>query len=86
MLVLRGGGVVPVGGQLTFDGPDVTLPLAGCLRAGVRLAGGLTFRCPGLSGALLPPGVHSLAVDLNLSDGSTASDTVRWEIDANREQ
>jgi len=45
----------------------------------------VTLRCPGLTGGLLAPGVHVVAVSLTLSDGSTAADTARWQVDANTE-
>src|SRR5262249_51202550 len=68
----------------------VTLALASCvvpghLGTGTVLSKGPTFRCPGLSGALLPQGVHVVDVSLTLSDGSTVEDTVHWQVEGNRE-
>src|SRR5262249_61493385 len=85
VLVLQTQGLAVVGGQVLVDGIDVTAGLARCGIPGTRLAGGATFRCPGLTGGLLPPGVHIVSVSLTFSDGSTAADTVRWQIDGNRE-
>ena len=85
VLVLQASGVTIVTGQVVVDGIDVTAALASCLVPGTRLAGGGTFRCPGLAGGLLPPGVHVVSVTLGFSDGSTATDTARWQVDANQE-
>jgi hypothetical protein len=85
VLVLEPRGLAVVGGQVLIDGLDVTGAIAICGILGTRLAGGATVRCPGLSGGLLPPGTHVVSVNLMFSDGSTASDTARWQIDPNRE-
>jgi hypothetical protein len=84
-LRLYPAGLTIVGGQLLFDGADVTAALASCLVGGARVTGGLTARCPGVSGGLLPPGFHTLSVSIALSDGSIARDTVTWQIEANHE-
>src|SRR5262249_15464629 len=73
-----------VGGQGTGDGLDGTAALAHCVVPGT-LAGGFTARCPNLRGALLGPGTHTVSVILNLSNGTTLSRTVVWEVDANTE-
>jgi hypothetical protein len=86
VLDVQAAGLAIVGGQALFDGADVTLALVSCgLKLGTRVAGGGTIRCPGLTGSLLTPGVHIFSVSLTLSDGSTAADSVRWQIDANHE-
>ncbi len=85
VLVLQTQGLAVVGGQVVVDGIDVTAGLARCGILGTRFAGGATFRCPGLTGGLLSPGVHVVSVSLSFSDGSIAADTARWQIDANRE-
>ncbi len=82
---LQAPGLAIVAGQALLDGVDITSFVVGCVIPGTRLAGGQTFRCPGLTGSLLSPGLHTVFVSLELSDGSTVSDTVIWQIDANRE-
>ncbi len=87
MLILEvtGPAVSVVGGSATFDGADVASFIASCVIPGTLVSGGSTFRCPGLSGAVLGTGTHTLAVTLDLSDGSSASDTVIWEVVGNTE-
>jgi hypothetical protein len=61
------------GAVVTFDGVDVTGSLLGCLKLGFQVpSGGLAVRCPGLSGALLSAGVHTLAATLTFSGGGLA--------------
>ncbi len=74
-----------VGGVATFDGLDILLPLAGCVRPGTLAGGGLSLRCPGLQGSLLGPGTHTLSVLLNFSDGSNAAAAVTWIVRAGTE-
>jgi|GEM_PF-5495208 len=76
-----------VGGSATFDGTDVSADLGGCLIPGTLLGGGggQTFRCPGLDGSLLAPGSHTLGITLDLSDGSSISDSVTWNFKENSE-
>jgi DNA-binding beta-propeller fold protein YncE len=72
------------GGQVLFDGADVTPTVAACLVPGTRVAGGLTFRCPNLTGGFAP-GVHTFSIRADFSDGSSARDTVLWQFDPNHE-
>jgi parallel beta-helix repeat protein len=85
VLTLNAPGRVVVGGQATFDGIDIGAALAPCLRPGTLLAGGQTFRCPGLTGALLPPGVHTFTLTLDFNTGPAATDTATWTIKPNTE-
>ena len=84
-LIVETEGVSVVGGSATFDGSDVTSYLAGCLIPGTLVSGGQTFRCPNLTGGLFGTGTHTLDVTLDLSDGSSVSDTVTWEVKENTE-
>lgn len=84
-LIVEAPGLSVVGGSATFDGTDVTTYLAGCLIPGTLVSGGQTFRCPGLIAGALGTGTHTLDVTLNLSDGSSVSDTVTWEVKENTE-
>ena len=73
------------GGTLTFDGIDVAAALAGCLLPGTQVpGGGLTLRCPGLSGALLGVGTHTLVATLTFSgggaNGASATSSVTWTV------
>lgn len=84
-LLVEAPGVAIVGGNATFDGADVTGTLVGCVIPGTLAAGGQTLRCPNLSGGMLGPGIHTLSVTLNFSDGSTVSDIVTWRVHVNSE-
>ena len=74
-----------VGGSASIDGSDITTLLADCLIPGTLVSGGQTFRCPGITGQLLGEGSHTLNLTLDLSDGSSLSETVIWKILANQE-
>lgn len=78
-------GLSVVGGRATWDGSDVSAVLASCFKPGTLVSGGQTFRCPGLTGGLLGRGTHTLEVVLNLSNGSSVSDTITWEVKENTE-
>ena len=84
-LIVEAEEVSVVGGSATFDGSDVTGFLAGCLIPGTLVSGGQTFRCPGITGSFMGPGSHTLSVTLDLSDGSSVSDTVTWNVKENTE-
>jgi hypothetical protein len=79
-LILGGAvGVSVVGESAAFDGADVTALLANCID-GELVAGGVVVRCPYLGGQLLnAAGPHTLTVTLDLSNGSSVTDTVTWE-------
>lgn len=74
-----------VGGSATLDGSDVTSGLAACVIPGTLVSGGQTFRCSGLTGGFLGTGTHTLDVTLDLSDGTSVSDTVTWDVKENTE-
>jgi hypothetical protein len=85
ILKVTGPTLSVVGESATFDGADVTAKLANCIHGDI-VSGGITVRCPGLGGTLLSTaGAHTLTVTLNLSDGTSATNTVRWEGIANTE-
>ena len=85
VLLVNALGRTIVDTRATLDGADATAALARCLIAGTLLTGGVTARCPGVEGASLVPGTHTISVTLVLSDGSILTDTVIWEVDANTE-
>jgi glucose/arabinose dehydrogenase len=85
VLILEGAGPGLAGGRATLDGVDVSAALAGCLVSGTLPPAGVTLRCPGLQGALLGPGVHTLSVTLDFVDGTNVTATVTWDIRANIE-
>jgi N-acetylneuraminic acid mutarotase len=85
ILILERVGVSVAGLSASLDDQDVTAPLASCVLSGTLLAGGQTFRCPDLTGGTLGIGFHTLAVTLDLSDGSSVSDTVTWQVLENSE-
>ncbi|MFH0795023.1 MAG: right-handed parallel beta-helix repeat-containing protein [bacterium] len=68
-----------------LDGSDVSAVLASRLISGTLASGGLTLRYPALSGKILGAGAHILEVTVHLTDGSSASQTVAWEVKANTE-
>jgi hypothetical protein len=68
------------GGAATFDAIDVTGPLASCLISGTSAGGVVSLRCPNLGGPVFGPGVHQLAITLNLSDGSQIKAAATWTI------
>lgn len=84
-LFVEAAGRTIVGGSITFDGLDVITALAGCLLPGTQVpGGGLTLRCPGLSGALLGVGTHTLSATLTFSgggaNGASATSSVTWTV------
>lgn len=84
-LIVEAQGLSVTGGSATLDGSDVTDTLASCIIPGTLVSGGQTFRCPGLTGGGLDTGTHTLDVTLDLSDGSSVSDTINWEVMENTE-
>jgi hypothetical protein len=67
----------------TLDGQDVSGALRACVIAGTLVGAGQTFRCPGLTGALLgPSGQHTLMVTASLLGGGQASQAVTLTVDA----
>jgi hypothetical protein len=74
-IVIRAPGRTVVGGGLFFDGFDVSAPLVGCpLIAGPLITGEQAFTCS-FPAFLLPAGVHTLSLILNMDDGTTLTDT-----------
>lgn len=84
-LIVAAYGVSVVGGSATLDGSDVIDALAACVITGTLVSGGQTFRCPRLTGSSLGTGTHTLDITLDLSDGSTVSDNIIWEVKENTE-
>ncbi len=70
-----------------LDGDDISTGLSGCIQEGLLLSGGETFRCGNVSldSNHFGPGIHTLSVTVELSDGTILNDTVNWEIFANVE-
>ena len=74
-IVIRAPGRTVVGGGLFFDGFDVSEPLVGCpLVAGTLVTGEQVITCS-FPASVLPPGVRTFSLFLNLDDGTTLSDT-----------
>jgi len=78
-------GLSVTGGTATLDDVDILASLGSCIIPGTLLSGGQTFRCPNLTGDFLGEGTHTLSVTLDLSDGSSVSDNVTWEVVGNTE-
>jgi len=84
-LIVDAPGLSVVSGIATLNGADVTSAVGECIIPGTLLSGGVTFRCPGLTGGEFGPGTNSLTVTLDLDDASSVSDTVTWEVLENTE-
>ncbi len=82
-LIVEGPELLVVGVSAPLDGADLTSDLTRCLHPGALIAGGQTFRCPGLTGVAL--GTRNISVTLDLSDGSSVSSSVIWSILDNTE-
>lgn len=86
VLIADAPGLTVVGGNATSSSfGNVTNALVGCVIPGTLVSGGQTFRCPGLTGGTFGSGPHTLSVTINFSDGSSASDTVTWNVRVNTE-
>jgi len=71
--------VMITNGSANLDGFDITPLLLPCLRTGIITTGGETLRCPGF-GSMLTPGMHTLRVSLDLSDGTLVTDSASWHV------
>jgi hypothetical protein len=79
VLVIVAPGLTVVATDATLDGANVSAALTACL-PGTALAGGQTVRCPGLTGSVIGPGLHTLSVSLIFDDGSSVTEEVLWEV------
>jgi hypothetical protein len=70
----------PVGGQALVDDLDVTPSVLPCLVRSPRSPEGLAGRCPGLPRSALGPGVHTISVRVDLSDGTALHQSVTWDL------
>lgn len=72
------------GGSAILDGTDVTGTLLSCVRTGVLNPpmSGWTLRCP-ITGAVIGAGSHTFKMTINFSNGTSDSDTVKWDILSN---
>ena len=85
LVIIVGPGVAIQNGTITLDGVDASEGFAQCVRVGTLLAGGQSFRCPGLRMGYLGAGEHTVAVTLQLADGSTLNASALWKVLANTE-
>jgi hypothetical protein len=86
-LIVEASGARVVGGSATVDGMDITQELMECLapHEGTLLTGGQTFRCPDLEVGTFSEGNHTLDVTVELSNGSSLSDILVFEVKKNTE-
>jgi hypothetical protein len=84
-LIVEAPSLSVIGGSATLDGSDVMSALVSCVVPGTLVSGGQTFRCPGLTGGVFGTGTHTLDITLDLSDGSSVSDSVNWDVKENTE-
>jgi hypothetical protein len=74
-ILIRAPGRTILGGAALFDGFDVSAPLVGCpLVPGTLISGEQVFTCT-FPASVLPPGVHTFSLFLDLDDGTTLSAT-----------
>jgi len=64
----------------TLNGGDVSADFNSCIISGTVNSGGLSFRCPAIGLNILDPGIYTFSVQLQLSDGTSATDSVTWNI------
>ncbi len=79
VVVFKPAGLGIVQGSVTVDDADATAALQSCAVPGT-VPGGISVRCPGLTGAVLGPGFHVFRITLDLSDGSTLTATAGWNV------
>jgi DNA-binding beta-propeller fold protein YncE len=84
-LVVDAPGLPIVSLDAMLDGTEFTAVLESCIIPGTLLSGGQTFRCPSLTRDAVGAGTHTLEVTLDLSDGSSVTDAVTWEVLENTE-
>src|SRR5262245_38965654 len=70
---------VPIGGQGTFDGADVTESLVACFTRGAVERGSTTFKCH-VPQDVLTAGDHVLQVVVNYADQTSRRNAVRWSV------
>jgi hypothetical protein len=74
-ILIRAPGRTILGGAALFDGFDISAPLVACpLLPGTLISGEQAFTCT-FPASVLPPGVHTFSLFLDLDDGTTLSDT-----------
>lgn len=78
-LIVTSSSAVVVGATVIFDGVDRTALFQGCSIGGILNGGGQSFRCPNIITGLTE-GAHTLDITVNMSDGSTISDSVIWQV------
>jgi hypothetical protein len=84
-IIVNMPGRTVVGGAATLNGASVLAALISCIRTDVLPGGALAFRCPGLRGFLLTPGVNTFNVTVNFSDGSSTAGSATWQVRPNSE-
>lgn len=84
-IIVNMRGRTVVSGAATLNGANVLPALLSCVRTDVLPGGNLAFRCPGLRGSLLAPGVNTFNVTVNFSDGSSAASSATWQVRPNTE-
>ena len=85
VIILRAPELNVIKSRGIFNGADITEALAGCIKPGTLLSNGQTFRCPNLRGSFWGSGNHTFSMSIDLSDGSTISDSVMWKVLTNSE-
>jgi hypothetical protein len=88
-LIVPGTTARASGTTAALDGADISAAAAACLvaRPGVLIGAGhgWVFHCPGLTAAELGPGPHTLAIAVDLADGTRVTDVVTWDVLLNAE-
>jgi len=78
LLNARGRGIV--GGSAQFNSFNALPYLASCVVFGATSNGMVSLRCPNFGGPLVGPGVHTMTVNLLLSNGEVVSGSATWTI------
>jgi hypothetical protein len=86
VLLLNARGRSIVDGSAQFNSLNALPYLASCVVFGtVSTNGMVSLRCPNFGGPLVGPGVHTMTVNLLLSNGETVSGSATWTILATSE-
>ena len=80
ILAAQGEGATVTGYSVDLNGQDISNELNSCGILGALTGDGISLRCPDIPFSVLGAGSHTFRVELQLSDGSTLSDSATWQI------
>jgi len=85
VLLLNAPGRAIVAGSAQFNNLNALPYLASCVVFGTASNGIVSLRCPNFGGPLVGSGIHTMTVNLVLSNGETVSGSATWTILATSE-